>query len=148
MDTLTLIDTPENKIENNTSSAIIANVVRRLLRNQIEEYRRARVILDASERRSETADKIIDEEPGVVAALYACVYEQNGQLRVDDDGQPLIKNFIESKVLNLKSNPYKNETALLLRGIFMSLRAKMGKEFQKCWREIFHRLHIVKENQT
>jgi len=145
VDALTLIDTqeqPEKKIQNNTAAAIIVSVLRRLLRDQIVEYDRALDILDAADL-SEPAAKIVNEEPGIVAALYAIIYDQNGQLRVDDHGQPLGLKFIEGKILNMKANPYKGEEAMLLQGIFQGLRAKMGggNTYRKYCREIFHRLH-------
>jgi hypothetical protein len=110
------------------SQVIIADVVRRLLRYQIHDYSRAKSILDATSL-SEMAQRIVEEEPGVVAALYACVYDRNGELRRDEQGIPLDRDFIGSRVLNLKANPYREPTALLLRGIFMDLRDKMGNEF-------------------
>jgi hypothetical protein len=65
------------------SQVIIADVVRRLLRYQIHDYSRAKSILDATSL-SEMAQRIVEEEPGVVAALYACVYDRNGELRRDE----------------------------------------------------------------
>jgi hypothetical protein len=127
------------------ATVIIADVVRRLLRYQIHDYSRAKSILDVSSL-SEMAQKIVEEEPGVVTALYACVYDRNGELRRDDQGLPLSRDFIESKVLNLKANPYRESTALLLRGIFMDLRDKMGNDYRKTCRQLFHQLHALKEH--
>jgi hypothetical protein len=65
---------------------IVANVLRRLICSQAEDYQRARAILDTAEL-SEEARKIAEEEQPIVAALYACVYHQHGELRRDDRGQ-------------------------------------------------------------
>jgi hypothetical protein len=134
-----LADRRRDRELNTPATAIIANVVRRLIHHQAEEYARARSILDAVPL-SEKAQEIVREEPAVVVALYAVVYDQNGQLRCDNQGQPLGKEYIESKVLNLKAKPHREPTALLLRGIFLDLRAKMGNEYRKYCRELFHKL--------
>src|SRR5262249_19322954 len=106
-------DEPSRKL-NNVAAAIIADVVRRLVRSQDgEEYDRAMDILDKVNL-SEAAKKVAEEEAAVVAALYACKYDQQGRLRVDDQGRPLTRTFIQSKVLNLKANPYRSDTAMLL----------------------------------
>jgi hypothetical protein len=120
---------------------LVANVLRRLICSQAEDYQRARAILDAADL-PEEARKIVEEEPPIVAALYACVYDQGGRLRRDDRGQPLQKNFVESKILNLKENPYRGQETMVLRGLFMDLRMKMGgkSEYQKPRRQIFHAL--------
>jgi hypothetical protein len=112
-----------------------------LICSQAEDYQQARAILDTAEL-SEEARKIVEEEPHIVAALYACVYDKHGELRRDDRGKPLQKSFVESKILNLKENPYKGEGAMLLRSLFMDLRMKMGgrQEYRKPCRQIFHEL--------
>jgi hypothetical protein len=120
---------------------IVANVLRRLICSQAEDYQQARAILDAAEL-SEEARKIVEEEPHIVAALYACAFHQHGQLRRDDRGKPLGQNFVDGKLLNLKENPYKGQETMVLRGLFMDLRMKMGgkNEYQKPRRQIFREL--------
>jgi hypothetical protein len=134
---------PDNVFDDVNAAArmLVANVLRRLICSQAEDYQRARAILDAAEL-PEEARKIVEEEPAIVATLYACVYDQHGQLRRDDRGTPLSKNFVESKILNMKENPYKGEGAMLLRGLFLDLRTKMGgkNEYRKACRQIFHEL--------
>jgi len=131
---------------------IVANVLRRLIRSQAEDYQQASAILDAAELPEETR-KIVEEEPHIVAALYACAFHQHGELRRDDRGKPLSKNFVESKILNLKENPYKSQETMVLRGLFTDLRMKMGgkNEYQKSCRQIFHALRqpeIEEDEQT
>jgi hypothetical protein len=122
-----------------TAAVITANVVRRLIHNQPDEYAKARTILDACQL-SEQAAVIVRDELAIVVALHAVVYDQNGQLRRDDQGLPLERNYVESRILNLKANPHREPPALLLRGIFMDLRAKMGNEYRRYCRELFRRL--------
>jgi hypothetical protein len=124
---------------NESASAIIANVVRRLIRNQGGEYERARAILDGIELSGE-ARRVVEEERAVVSALHATIYDQNGNLRVDEEGISLDRKFIESKVLNLKANPYRSEIALLLRAIFLDLRRQYNNDnaiFRRVFRELF-----------
>jgi hypothetical protein len=134
-----MTDEEKQQNERNAANAIVANVLRRMLRNQNEEYSKARAILDICEL-SEQARTVVQEEPGIIAALYAITYDQTGQLRKDDQGLPLGRAFIDSKVLNLKANPYREPTAMLLRGLFMDFRNRLGSEYQKCWRHIWHQL--------
>jgi hypothetical protein len=68
------------------------------------------------------------------------MYDRNGQLRRDDQGLPLGRDYIESKILNLKAHPYRESKAMLLRSIFMDLRSKMGNAYRKFCREIYHKL--------
>jgi len=131
---------------------IVANVLHRLICSQVEDYQQARAILDTAELPEETR-KIVEEEPPIVAALYACVYHQHGQLRRDDRRKPLHRNFVESKILNLKENPYRGQETMVLRGLFTDLRMKMGgkNEYQKSCRQIFHALRqpeIEEDEQT
>jgi hypothetical protein len=135
--------TSENTFLNGPNAAaqlIIENVVTRLIRCQGSDYKAARAILDATELPEEDR-KIVEEEVPIVAALYACLYEGNGRLRLDDRGKPISKEFIESKVLNMKAQPYRAPLALLLRGLFMDFWIRIGKkESRKCWRRLFHEL--------
>jgi hypothetical protein len=126
---------------NAAARMLVANVLRRLICSQAEDYQQARAILDTADL-PEEARKIIEEEPHIVAALYACIYDQHGQLRRDDRGEPLGQNFVEGKLLNLKENPYRGVQEMVLRGLFMDLRMKMGgkNEYQKPRRQIFREL--------
>jgi hypothetical protein len=149
-DTATAIGRDETgfreRLGNEAAKVIFANVVRRMMRNQIDEYQRARSILDAGEL-SEAAQQIVREEPAVVVALYAVIYDAAGNLRRDEQGQPLARNFIESKILNLKANPHKEQTALLLRQAFLDLRAKMGNGYRKACRELIHTFRKEKPSE-
>jgi hypothetical protein len=110
---------------NAAARMLVANVLRRLICLQTEDYRRARAILDIAEL-CEEIRTIIEEEQPIVAALYACVYDQSGRLRRDDRGNTLHPRFIESKLLNMKENPYRGVQELALRGLFQDLRMKKG----------------------
>ena len=145
---MSALETPRVKKRDNifddvqaAARMIVANVLRRLIRSQAEDYQRASAILDAAELPEETR-KIVEEQPHIVAALYACAFHQHGELRRDDRGKPLSKNFVESKILNLKENPYKGQETMVLRSLFVDLRMKMGgkSEYQKPCRQIFHEL--------
>src|SRR2546428_2245779 len=124
---------------NGAARMIVANVLRRLICSQAEDYQKARAILDTADL-PEEARKIVEEEPPIVAALYACIYDQHGRLRRDDRDKPLHPRFIEGKILNLRGNPYRGQETMVLRGLFMDLRTKMGgkNEYQKPRRQILH----------
>jgi hypothetical protein len=126
---------------NGAARMITANVLRRLICFQAEDYQKARAILDKAEL-SEEARKIVEEDPHIVTALYACAFCHHGELRRDDRGKPLSQAFVESKILNLKVNPYKSQETMALRSLFMDLRMKMGgkSEYRKPRREIFCQL--------
>jgi len=87
-------------------------------------------------------DQIVEEEPHIVAALYACAFSCHRELRGDDRGKPLSRSFVEGKIMNLKENPYKSHETNVLRGLFTDLRMKMGgkNEYQRPCRQIFHAL--------
>jgi hypothetical protein len=145
---MAVLEKPEEKNQHNVfddanaaADMIVANVLRRLICSQAEDYKRAIAILGTVEL-SEESRKIIEEEPHIVTALYACVYDQHGQLRRDDRGDPLFRYFVASKLLNMKPNPYRGHEAMVLRGLFMDLRMKMGgkNEYQKPCRQIFSEL--------
>jgi hypothetical protein len=127
---------------NAAARMLVANVLRRLICSQAEDYQRARAILDTAEFKYEEARKIVEEEPIIIAALYACVYDQGGRLRQDDRGNLLHRRFIEGKLLNLKENPYRGVNELVLRRLFMDWRTRMGEgnETQKCRRQIIRAL--------
>jgi hypothetical protein len=128
---IAVLETPERKRENifddvnAATRLLVANVLRRLICSQAEDYERARAILDKAEL-CEEIRTVIEEEPTIIAALYACVYDQGGRVRRDDRGNPLHTRFIESKILNMKENPYRGVQELVLRGLFLDLRTKMG----------------------
>jgi hypothetical protein len=123
--------------------SIILDILHRVLWSQDgKEYCRAKAILNTGFPLSETAQRVVKEHPAMVAALHASLYDQRGRLRVDGEGKPLDRSFIQSKILNLKANPYRGPDALLLRGLFMDLRKEMGNDYQKCWREIFANLRL------
>jgi hypothetical protein len=113
--------------ENNAAKAIVANVVRRLIRYQADEYEAAREILDICSL-SEQARKIVREEPVVVAALYAIAYNQNDKPR-DHHGRPIGVKFVFNKVLQMKPNPYREQTAMLLRELVTDFLREMGDHF-------------------
>jgi hypothetical protein len=113
--------------QNEAARAIIANVVRRLLRFQHEEYEAAIDILNKSAL-SEQAKQIV-EAPAVIAALYCGAYDQNDQLRLNRNGRPIGKNFVCNKILQMKPNPYREQTAMLLRELFTDLHRERGDDF-------------------
>jgi hypothetical protein len=78
-----------------------------------EEYEAAIDILNKSAL-SEQAKQIV-EAPAVIAALYCGAYDQNDQLRLNRNGRPIGKNFVCNKILQMKPNPYREQTAMLLR---------------------------------
>jgi hypothetical protein len=127
---------------NAAARMIVANVLRRLICFQTEDYQRARAILDTAEFKYEKIRTIVEEEPTIIAALFACVYDQGGRLRQDDRGFPIHPRFIESKILNLKENPYRGVQESVLRGLFQDLRMKMGggNEATKYCRQIIRAL--------
>jgi len=139
METVPVNEPGRDTHKTNIQMAIIADTIQRLIHHQPDEYARARTILDACQL-SEQAAVIVREEQAVVVALYAIMYDRNGQLRRDDQGLPLGRNYIESKILNLKAHPYRESKTMLLRSIFMDLRSKMGNGYRKFCREIYHKL--------
>src|SRR5438128_2636656 len=110
---------------NQVATVIIANVIRRLMRNVDEEYRRGETILSGASLSQETR-RIIEEERPVIAALYAIAYDGTAALRLNNGGKPFSFSFVQNKVVQMKPNPYREQTTMLLRELFTDFRAKSG----------------------